>query len=337
MMKSLDLILRSVVNPIRGWMKDSLDSLRLRNYYLRTGNDNRNILAKMFDYSVWRVLISCILFLLLYFRTNQLYLTIIITSIIVAMLHSISVKSRNRKFQQMKEQKRRYIANRRIYDEIMNKTTGEMVDYIKNIFAPAGFNQFELMRSAQRHILLKSSYKNDEVAILFNIYKEDFNVELKEVKEFIRTMTDNKIKRGILITTSNFTNDSYDFINKLGENYALLFINKEQLLKIIEKSRLYPGEEEIDEIIKSKISRKENILDEYKRRIFSKNKVKGYMNLSLYLVLTSWYTPYIIYYMIVAGFILALAVIIFIFNTIYNFEIEKDKPVDLEKMLNNMQ
>ncbi len=335
-MKKTNLVFRFLIDQIKGQKKDRGDSLRFRNYYLKTKNDNRSTLAKVLDYSIWRIIMFCILFLYLYLRTNQIYLSVVVILVVVIVLHSIAIRGRNRRFQQMKKQKRWYIAGLRVYNEIMNKTIDEMEDYIKKIFAPMGFSQFEFIESVQRHILLKSSYKGDKIMILFNIYRNDFDVELKEIKEFIYTIADNKIRKGVLVTTSDFTNDSYDFIDKLSENYAILLINKEQLLKIIEKSEFFPNEEEIDEIIESKISRKRNRLSEYKNTILSKNKIKGYIILSLYLILTAWYTPYIIYYIVVAGFILALAFITFIFNTEYGFEIEEDKSTDFEELLDNM-
>jgi len=161
-------------------------------------------------------------------------------------------------------------------------------------------------------------------------------VELREVKEFVHVMEDNNTKRGIFITTSDFTKDSYDFINKLSKNYTLLPINKKQLLNIIKRSGLFPGEDEIDEMIENKISKTRNRLNEYRKTILSKNKIKGYIVLALYLTLTAWYTPYIIYYMVMAGFILALAFITFISNIDYDSGTEEDKPTDFKELLNDI-
>lgn len=335
-MKKTNLIFRFISDQIKGQKKNRGNSLRFRNYYLSVKDDNRNTFAKVFDYSVWRIFIFFIIFLALYLKTSKLYVSTVIASIAIVLLHSIAIKGRNRRFQHMKEQKRRYVASQRVYNEIMNKTVDEMKEYIKEIFGSMGFSEFNFIESAQRYILLKSLYKEEEIMILFNIYRNDFDVELKEVKEFSYTITDNKVKKGILVTTSNFTNDSYDFAKESNENCAMLLVNKEQLLKIIEKNGLFPNDEEIDEIIESKISRKRNRWDKYKRTALSKNKTKGYVILSLYLILTAWYTPYIIYYMVVASIILALAFITFIFNTKYRAEGEEEQAVDFEKLLNNM-
>ncbi|MCK9267097.1 MAG: restriction endonuclease [Alkaliphilus sp.] len=335
-MEKINSVFRSAIGRIRGQKGDRANSFRFKKYYLRTQNGDRGAFAKILDYLVSRIIIPVILFLFLYLKTDKLYLSTFIALVVGAVFYVMGMRNGIRRFQQIKEQKRRYVASQKIYNEIMNKTTGEMGDYIQEVFAPMGFNQFEFIRGAQKYILLKSLYKGNKVIIQFDIYRKGFDVELKEVKEFIYTMADNKMKKGILITASDFTKDSYDFINKLSKNYTLLLINREKLLKIIEQNGLFPDEEEIDEIIESKISKKENRLDEYKKIILSKSKIRGYIILALYLILTAWYTPYIIYYMIAAGFIMALAFITFIFNIGYNSEMEKDKSMDFRELLKNM-
>lgn len=335
-MEKMNLIYRFIIEQIRGEKRDRGDSLRFRNYYLKTENDSKNIFAKIFDYLIWGTIVFCILFLFSYLKTGRLYLSIVITLVAIVVFNVIVIKNRSLRFQQLKEQKRRHIASQRVYNEIMNKTAGEMTDYIKEIFVSMGFGQFEFMENTQKRILLKSLYRGNKVMILLNIYKNDLDVELREVKEFVYTMANNGIRKGILITTSDFTKDSHNFINKLSKNYALLLVNKKQLLNIIEKNGFFPDEKEIDEIIENEISGKSNRLNRYRNAVLSKDKVKGYIILSLYLMLTAWYTPYIVYYMIVAGFILALAFVTFILNIGYNLGTEKDESTDFKELLNNM-
>ena len=334
-MEKLNSVFRFMIDQIREQEENRGNSLRFRKYYLKTKNGNRGAFARVFDYSMSRIIMLIILFLFIYLKTNKLYLSIFVISVAGIVFYIMGMKSGSREFRQMKERKRRHIASQKVYNEIMNKTMGEIENYVKSVFKPMGFNQFEFMGSDQRYILLKSLYKGNKVIILFNIYRSGFDVELKEVKEFIHAMADNKTKGGILITTSDFTKDSYDFINKLSKNYTLLLINKERLLKIIEQSGLFPCEEEIDEIIESKISESKRRLGKYKKIVLSKSKIRGYIILGLYLMLTAWYTSYIIYYMIVAGFTMALALITFIFNTIYSLD-EEDESMNFEELLDNM-
>ncbi len=335
-MKTINLIIRFITDQIKGRKENRGNSLRFRNYYLTTDDDKRSTFAKVFDYSIWRIILFFILFVFICLKINQLYISIFITLITITILNSMVIRSRNRKYQQIKEEKRRYIGSQKIYNEIINKTMDEMEKYVKDIFTPTGFSDFELIEKSKRYILLKSLYKEHKVMMLFNVYGIDFDVQLKEVKEFVCTIIDKNIYKGILVTTSNFTNDSYDFINTLGENYNLLLVNKEQFLNIIKKNGFFPKDEEIDEIIESKISKRGKKWIKYKRTILSKNKIRGYIILSIYLILTAWYTPYTIYYVIVASIILALAFITFIFHSIYNSETDKEESVDFEELLNNM-
>lgn len=335
-MKRIDLLFRSIDNRIKKQKKNRGDSLRFKNYYLKTEDGNGGVFAKIFDCLIKGAIIFCILFLFSYLRTGRSYLSIVISSIAVSIFYIVTIKHQNFRFQQLKEKKRQYIAGRKVYSEIMNKTVSETKDYIKEIFTSVGFSRFEFMENTQNRILLKTLYGGNRIMVLFNIYKNDLEVELREVKEFVHVMEDNNTKRGIFITTSDFTKDSYDFINKLSKNYTLLPINKKQLLNIIKRSGLFPGEDEIDEMIENKISKTRNRLNEYRKTILSKNKIKGYIVLALYLTLTAWYTPYIIYYMIMAGFILALAFITFISNIDYDSGTEEDKPTDFKELLNDI-
>lgn len=335
-MKKIDLLFRFISNQLRGQKKSRGNSIRFRNYYLSVKDDKRNNLAKIFDYSIWRIFVFFLVFLYLYIKTRQLYLAILLSLVSFVIVHTLAIKGRKHKFEQIKEQKRRYIAGQRVYSEIMNKTIDEMKEYIQKIFSPMGFSGFEFKEVDQNYILLNSVYNREEIMILFNIYKNDFDVELKEVKEFIDILDYNNVKKGIIVTTSDFTNDSYNYVKKLKEQYGLLLVNKEQLLKIIENNGFFPNNEEIDEIIESKISKREKKWDNYKKVALSKNKIKGYIILSIYLIIAAWYTPYTIYYMIMSSAILALALITFISNIINKSKSIEEEKIDFEKLLNDM-
>lgn len=332
-MKKIDDLFRFINKQIKGYKKSRGNSLRFRNYYTSAKDDKRSNIAKVFDYSIWRILIFFITFLYVYLNINRLYLSILLTTLSFAIIHTLAIVGRKRKFNHMKKQKRHYIASQRVYSEIMNKTVDEMKEYMKELFTSIGFKDLNLEESNKKSILLATIYKKEKIMILFNMYKNDFDVELKEVKEFSNIIKENCAKKGILITTSDFTNDSYDYIK---ENSSLILINKENLLKIIEDNGLFPNNEEIDEIIESKISKKEKRWIKYKELALAKNNKKKYIVLSIYLAIAAWYTQYTIYYMIISGFILSLAVITFLSNLFRKTNTEEDNEVDFEELLNDM-
>ena len=151
-MKKVSLMFRFLMDKIKG------QKIERKIYCSRTTTKTRkmitrNIFAKILDYSAWRIIMFCISFLFLYLKTSQLYLSIAVTLIIVVVFHNIVIRSRNHRFQQIRAQKRQYIASQKIYNQIMNKTVDEMKNYIKKIFAPMGFKRFEFIENSQNHIL----------------------------------------------------------------------------------------------------------------------------------------------------------------------------------------
>lgn len=332
-MKKIDDFFRFLSKQIKGYNKDRGNSLRFRNYYTSVKEDKRSHIAKIFDYCIWRIVTFFIIFLYIYLNTSRLFLSIILATVSFTIIHGLAITGRKRKFNSMKNQKRRHIASQRVYSEIMNKTVYEMKDYIEGLFSSMGFKDFNLEQSHERSIVLSTMYKEEKIMILFNMYKNDFDVELKEVKEFNNMIVENKAKKGILITTSDFTNDSYNHIDK---DSSILLINKDKLLRIIEDNGLFPNAEEIDEMIENKISKKEKIWAKYKQSALSKNNIKKYIVLSSYLAIAAWYTQYTVYYMIISSFILALTLINFLFNIFRKNTIEEKQETNLEELLNDM-
>lgn len=335
-MEKLNLTFRFLLDQIKEVQNNKRNRLAFKSYYQESRDDKRSHLAKVFDYLIWRVIVFFILFLFLYFKLNSLYGSTIISLIGVSVFHLMAIRLRDYKFQQIKKQKRRYIAGQRVYNEIMNKTSEEIEKYIKNLLRIIGFSKFILVEGVERYLLLEAWYKGSKVMVLLKLYKNNFDVELKEVKEFIHTMTSRNTGKGILITTSDFTNDSYDFVANLNQEdreSRLLLINREQFLRIIEENHLFPKDEEIDEIIESKISRRQDRWEKYKRSALCKKKIRAYIIAGLYLIFISFYTPYTAYYIGVASLILILASIIFILETIYGKEIEEEKNIDLDELL----
>ncbi|ABW18900.1 hypothetical protein Clos_1355 [Alkaliphilus oremlandii OhILAs] len=331
-MKKIDSFFKFISSQLKGSNRSRGNSLRFRNYYLSVKDDKRNNVAKIVDYSMWRICLFFLMFIYIYSKINKLSISILISTFSFILVHKIAIKGREHKFQQMKEQKRRYIGSQKVYNEIMNKTTDEMKVYIKKVFGVMGFTELNFKKVDQRHILLNSVYKEEKIMLLFNIYKNDLDVELKEVKEFIDGMSDSGIKKGILITTSDFTKDSYNYIKNFNENYSILLLNKDKFLKIIENRGLFPTGEEIDEMIESKISKRHKNWDKYKKAAMSKGKVKSYIALSIYLIIAAWYTTFTVYYMVISGLILAFAVITFLLNR----REEEEDTIDFEKLLNDM-
>ncbi|SDK39998.1 restriction endonuclease [Natronincola ferrireducens] len=312
-MKKIGFLWIDLREKYKNYKKDRSNSRRFKTFYSTTKEDKRSDLAKVIDYVLWRIFIFFSILLIIYFIKTNLYRATMIAIVGLSIYHIISIKIRNDKIIDFKNDKRKTVATQRIYKEILNKTVEEMREYIIDIFSKRGFTKIQYVNNDHKSILMKANYNQSKIMICCYMYKNDFDVELKELKEFLCQLTQHDIKKGVFITTSDFTQDCYNYLDKLNESYRMILINKDKLLNVIQLNDMFPTEEEIDEIIENQISKRNRNWTKYKSEAFSTKKIKGYLLLSIYLTITAFYIPYTVYYMIMASICLFLALITIIF------------------------
>ncbi|MCC5912539.1 MAG: restriction endonuclease [Clostridiaceae bacterium] len=318
------------------YKKNRSNSRRFRLYYNQNKEDTRSSTAKIVDYVIWRIILFFGVLFMLYFRGMTIYTSTIIATLTLTGLHIVSIKLRSNRIEDLKKEKRRVVATQRIYKEIMNKTFDELKEYVEKIFSERGFNNIRHLHSDTRNILMEGFYGGEKIMISFYLHKNDYDVELKDIREFLCKVIEHDVKKGIVITTADFTQDSYNFIENINKNYKISLMNKELLMKIIEVNEMFPTEEEIDEIIDNKISKSEIKWQKYKTAAFSSKKIKGYVGLSIYLIITAFYIPYTFYYIVVASITLSLALISFILYLKKNMEKEEGENQEVKKIFENL-
>ncbi|MBM7614606.1 restriction endonuclease [Alkaliphilus hydrothermalis] len=326
-------VLEFLLKQVRSYNQDRSTSRRFRNYYLSSKEDTRGDIAKVIDYAISRIMVFFMVFIGIFIKSKKLSLAIVIAAVVVTIYHILSIKARYKKLEAMKRQKRRTIACQKIYQELMNYTVDELKRYVINIFTKAGFTSFNHRVSSHKVITYDGIYNGQNILMSTYINKTDYFVELKELKEFISLMKGSDIKNGIIMTSSDFTNDCYQYVENLEKKAKLkiLLLNKDLMFHMIEKNDLFPSDEEIDEIVENKISRKELIWKKYKASFLANRKSKGYFILTLFLFVTGPYTPYPLYYMTVGGITLALTIITLAMRMMY-----KKDDQDTWEHLNDM-
>ncbi|ABR49050.1 hypothetical protein Amet_2900 [Alkaliphilus metalliredigens QYMF] len=332
-MENIHALFQFIATQIRGYGKENKKQRKFKAYYMETKADSRTNMAKVIDYVLWRFAFFFIAFFIAFQIHTNLLIAVIIAAVTLSLLHAGSTRIRNKKLQQLTKEKRRFIASQRVYQEMMNKTGVEIKSYIIKILEKSGFTDLEMINSDHRLILLKSVYNKEEVMISLNVYKGEYYVELKEMKEFVRFLIDHKVKTGIMITTSDFTSDCYELMEQLNDRYKMLIFNKEKLLKLIESNDMFPDEKEIDEMISNKISQRERKWEKYKSTALSQKKIKGYILLGIYLIIGAFYTPYKVYYMAVAGMVIGLGCIAIVVNILNKKNLREEGAQGLSELL----
>lgn len=333
-MKNINVFFQFLTGQVRGYKKNRSSSRRFKAYYLDTKNDNRGIGAKVIDYLLSRLLVFFVIFTVIYMEFKNIFVALITAIILLTLIHMISIEIRNNRLEKNRMLKRKYIASQKVYKEIMNKTQDELKDYICKLLESMNFTEINFDYLQNKIMFIQGKYKGERINVLFFSYKNDFDVEVKDIKEMIQGLVKHDVKKGIIITTSEFTKDCYLFIEQLTGKYKLMLINKDVLLRLLDKNGMFPKEEEIDELIENKISKKERYLKEYKDIIFSPNKIKGYLILAVYLIVASLYVPFTMYYIIAAIFALMMGVLTVVFTSIKRKN-QQDETVNIEHLFKN--
>jgi len=333
-MKNINAIIQFLTGQVRGYSKNRSSSRRFKSYYLDTKDDNKGVSAKIVDYFLSRLFIFITIFVGIYIEFKNIFSAAIVSLILLTLIHMISIELRNKKLEKNRNRKRRYIASQKVYKEIMNKTQKELQEYVLELLSKMQFKDMNCELIQNKAMLIEAKYNNERINILFFAYKNDFDVEVKDIREMIQSLVKNEVRKGIVITTSDFTKDCYGFIEQLTGKYKLMLINKEIFLKLIEKNDMFPKDNEIDELIENKISKKERRLKVYRDIALSPNKIKSYIVLSIYLIIVSFYVPYRMYYLGVAIFALLMGLVSVLLTTI-NRKNELDDPVNMDHLFKN--
>lgn len=300
------------LNQFKGYKRNRDNSRRFRSYYMTSKEDTRSNSAKIIDFSLIRIFLFFLFFIVTYIYLNHLSIALFVSVLMLLLFHYISIGIRNKKLESIKIQKRRNVASQKVYQEILNRTEAELKKFSLELYSKLGFSNVRHIYNSHNILVCQGLYNGEKMLLSFYVYKNDFYVEMKEIKEILSRLHEMDIKRNVVITTSDFTKDAYDFVNLLNKNYRVLLLNKERMLKLIESCDMFPTDKEIDELIENKISRRNALWKKYKIALLSNKKSKSYFFLSLFLIIAAFYTPYPIYYMTVAGLSMGLTVITFI-------------------------
>ncbi|AOY77443.1 restriction endonuclease [Clostridium formicaceticum] len=305
-MNVIETMLKDMKEKYFNYRKNRSNSRRFRAFYSSSKEDKRGGLAKIIDYLLGRMFIFFAVFLIAYLKIGYIYASTVIAAVFLTIYHIFSINIRKEKLTHFKKEKRKAIANEKIYKEILNKTVDEMKEYLAEIFNKRGFDEIKCLDHSHNFIRLEALYHHNKVMILCYMYKNNFDVDLKDLKEFLCQLINSNTKRGIFITTSDFTQDCHSFLDQLNEKYTMVLVNKDKFLDVIEASDMFPSEEEIDEMIENKISKSKKSWEKYKLAVLNNKKIKGYLLLSVYLAIIAVYIPYTKYYMIIVSILLFL-------------------------------
>lgn len=308
-MNNTNQIVQFVHNQMRSMKKERRNSRRFRDYYLSDKEDTRGKSAKVLDYIIGRIVTFFILLLGALMTLHKLIPALGCTIALFSLFQWISVGLRNKKLERMRAQKRRLIGSQKILQDMMNKTQEELSLFFRELLIGTGFTNLKEVDSTPKIIRYQGIFNQERLLMCLYVNRGEMEVELKDIKECLGRLKAENLTRALMMTTTDFTTDCRQFVEQGIYPYRILLMNRELLLKLLEKNHMFPGEEVIDELVENQISKREARWQQYKESMAMGKKTRGYLTLALFLIVTGGYTPYTKYYYAMAGISVSMAIL----------------------------
>lgn len=298
-------------------IKTIIKKYKLNSFYISRTKKKKALFARGMDRVFLSVLTFIILNLLFIFKWNNLYISILLSFVFTACIYLIlRIKEKNdiKKAKKITTEK---IVEEIIYNDLINRSSEKFKEFFISLFKELGFNAEDDTKNEDFYIEV---YKNDsKIGINLLQYSVDYSANENIIREFFIKLKKNNVNKGIIITTSNFNEETVNLANKLEKYKKIDLINIKDLICILKNTKLFPKEKEIESYILNKINIKTKTIREQIKDIISPDKWKKYLISGLSIWVFGQFTDFYIYYAIISTILFSLGIASFIRKVICYF------------------
>ena len=306
-------------------LKAMTNKLRIKRYYSIKINNGMGYIASIIDKFMFRFFVFLSLFVYLFIKSNNLLMTILITTAGIVIYFLVAHKINNKKLRENIKIINKKLTVEKIYRKLMNKSTDNYIEYIKEILGNHGV--VDMRNTIRKDLDVIGVVKDQRVGIKCYQYSEEHKVDENDMKNFFIESRDNDIKKGIIITTSSFSEDARTFFEHL-ENIEVSFMTIEDIIEIIKDTSLYPEKKDIEKMILKELDATRLKVRNEGKKIISKDNTKSCIISGIVLILFSKITIYSLYYKIFGVLLIGLGLVPVIkasVNLILSGNIEEDE------------
>lgn len=290
----------------RKYIMDKMKKRKLKRFYLEKKGNGKSYAATLFDSIVFKLLFSIASFAFFYFRTEDMWFSIIISVQFLILFSLITYKVNKIKMAKTIKKVNGQVAKREIYKDLTNETPYDFVENIRDNLGKCNIDNLEI--SSERDLDLIGYFHGEKIGIKCLQYNSDYKVNINIIREFFLSLRKHDLKEGIVITTSSFSEDVKDFLPKLQKHVKIHVIGLDKLIEIMKRAETYPSEKEIQSIILNEIAHKKRRLKEYRDTVLSKGKTTRYILIGIMIYFLGKATNYRIYYTAVSIILITLGI-----------------------------
>jgi len=271
----------------------------IKKTFIKESLGTRNYLSYRIDLMLYKIILSVIVFLVIYLLSVDLIFAILISVQVFVIFTLVNKLNISRKKEEGEEKlmlriKKEYLQKK--INEINNTDFEMLVGYL---FEKEGWNNFV---NKGRHMYLAES---NGIVYCIKIFKldEEIEVEKLDLRNMISYMSQNNIRRGRLVYTSTLSEEATILLEKFKDKLEITLVDLDGLLKLMEKYNILPENEHfyykiIDEksVIDNKAKVKNNVFDSKKTIVYVLAAIFFYISSKI--MADNYIIKYIFYYFI---------------------------------------
>lgn len=282
------------------------NTFRIKRYYSIKTNNGRGYLASIADKIILRIIMFVSLFIYLYIKTKMIIVAMIIpitvTIIYSIFAHKINSKKLNENIKMINKE----LIIKKIYTNLMNKSTDSYIDYIKEIMLYYGIK--DMIKTIRRDLDIIGLSGKEKIGIKCYQYSEDHKVDRNDIKNFFIEIRDKNINKGIIITTSSFSEQAQEFFKNI-ETIDIKFLVIEDIIDIIRETSLYPKNKDIEKMILKELDDNRLKVKNESMKIVSKSNTKSCIVAGIVIILFSKFAIFKLYYKIFGIILIGLGMV----------------------------
>lgn len=278
------------------------------NYYLEEGDKPASIVSWVID-AIMLATTSLIASYLWFVYKTKIPLLSLIFAIGAAGVISIAYfKLRAKQLERKRQTKLISVATTYRKKELLSLTPEQFKWRLAKALLQSG--KFEDIKIGKR--FLKATYKDKQVLIGFYHAPYCQQVPPFEVYKFLKIMKHCGYTTGFYFTPSNFSDTCHSILQD-HHDLELHLIDGNGLIKIMEKSGIFNDQDAINLYLKSEIERSRLRKKKARKNLFTPAKARTYILYGLlFLVASSIFQTYFIYYLILSVSFVLLGILVYI-------------------------
>ena len=322
------LIIKRIGGENMSFFKKFSENMKIKKYYSEQINNGKSYIGSIMDKFILGTLISVLILVYLYVKTQSVLASTVVAVLFTIMysvfLYRINKKKTNKGIKSINQK----LVKEEVYKTLVDQDLEEYLEYIQKVLENYKINKIKILND--RQISMIGQLNGELIGIKCYQYSEDHKVDVSNVREFFLKLKSQNIRKGIVITTSSFSEDVKVFFDKLDKYVDIKLVDIEKIINLISETELYPKKSEIEKIILQEINDNKTKARNESKKIVSKDNTKKCIMFGITLILFSRITPYTRYYITVAYILILLGLVPIIKSTV-NFILLKDDEENDEK------